>query len=283
MSKSPTREFYLGVFCLRHLDTSSRWQTAADAGFTGISVSWAEVLELRRQGISPREMRGRADSLGLQLTQLEYVSLMSEQSPTALATLYKEMANVANVLGCSDVTSVGKLDDGFPVPPPQDQPIDQRVIDNYGLLCDVCATAGLQATVEFMPYATSVDTLSRAVALMDSTSRGNAKLILDAIHFFRAGADWEGLSQLDISRVHTVQLNDGLQQRPTDSYVTESLTLRRCPGEGELDLRRFLQAVSDFTSPFTVEVLSSELSDMPPVEAADRMMTATSGVFAEVE
>jgi sugar phosphate isomerase/epimerase len=268
-------QVWLGTFSLRHLDLYTRWKVASEAGFDGISVSWAELETLRENGASIKSLRLGADDLGLQLTQLEYVPLMAFRPPAELAEVYERMAIVANELGCTEITSVGKLEDGFTTPTPTGEPLPQVLVDTFGLLCDVCASAGLDATVEFMPYETAIGTLEHAVELLAAVGRDNAKLILDTIHFFRAGADWERLSRLDIGCVGTVQVNDGPRNRPSDSYVTESLTLRRCPGEGDFDLTRFLRCVAAYARPVTTEVMSSELNALPPAAAAQRMIRTT--------
>jgi sugar phosphate isomerase/epimerase len=271
---------WLGHYSLRLADLDQRWQAAADAGFAGISVAWLEMLACREAGLTAAVLRAKADGLGLRLTQLEYMSLLSARPAGEIAALADEMAELAAELGCDSVTSVAKTDDGFAHPPEPGQPISSIIVDTFGLLCDACAQVGLAATVEFMPFATGIDTLERAVALLRSVNRGNGRLTIDAIHFFRAGADWSSLERLNKIDVDTIQICDGSADQVFSSYVAESLGGRLCPGDGDFDLRRFIEAVSRFDRTFTVEVLNNGLNALPPAHAAQMMArSARSAVF----
>ena len=271
---------WLGHYSLRHIGLGERWQVAAAAGFTGISVAWTELLEMRAAGVTATKLKDRASSLGLQLTQLEYFPLATPHSPGVAQELATDMAQTAAELGCTCVTTVGNAAEGFVDPLPDDVPIGNQIIDNFGVLCDACDTVGIGCGVEFMPFVTAIDTLSRAVELLRAVDRPNAGLIIDALHFFRSGPDWSGLRDVAPGDIHTVQLCDGLAQSRPGPYIMESLFGRTCPGEGEFDLYRFISTLRAFDAPFTVEVLSDELNNLPALDSSRRMADSTRAFLA---
>jgi sugar phosphate isomerase/epimerase len=272
-------ELWLGHYSLRHVSADQRWPAAAAAGFTGISTAYTEILQLRQAGISAASLKGRADSLGLRLTELEYFNLLPSQSRADALAVATDMAETAAELGCANVTSVAKSDTGFVGSSPGGGVLTE-IARNFGVLADACARVGLGCVVEFMPHETPLDTLARARDLLRAVQRDNAGLTIDAIHFFRAGPDWPGLQALPASDVYTVQLSDGPSTPRPGRYLTESLEFRLCPGLGEFDLPRFLSALRGFQGPLTVEVLSGALSALPPGEAALIMADSARKILA---
>ena len=272
-------ELWLGHYSLRHVRAQQRWPAAAAAGFTGISVAYTEILQLRQAGISAASLKGRANSLGLRLTELEYFNLVPSKSPADALAVATDMAETAAELGCATVTSVAKSDTGF-VGSAHEGGVLAEVARNLGVLADACARVGLGCAVEFMPRETPLDTLARARDLLRVVAGGNVGLTIDAIHFFRAGPDWPGLQTLPASDVYTVQLSDGPSTPRPGRYLTESLEFRLCPGQGDFDLKRFLSALRGFHGPFTVEVLSRALSVLPPGEAARIMADSARKILA---
>ena len=129
-----------------------------------------------------------------------------------------------------------------------DDPDYARLLENFMRFCDAAAPLGLSAAVEFVP-ARHLSTLPRALQLLRESRRTNACVLVDALHLARSGHPAADLKMLDLPYA---QISDGI--RATGE--------RRIPGEGDLPLGSFLEALKAGL-PLSVEVLPR-----PNVEAA---------------
>ncbi len=64
------------------------------------------------------------------------------------------------------------------------------------------------------------------------------------MHFFRFGGQVADLAKVPAEAIGHVQLCDVPMPAQIESYMQEALFERRCPGDGDLPLGAFLQALS---------------------------------------
>lgn len=124
-----------------------------------------------------------------------------------------------------------------------DDPDHARLQDNFERFCEAAAPLGLSAAVEFVP-ARHLNTLPKALQLLRESRRPNACVLVDALHLARSGHPVADLKMLDLPYA---QISDGIL----------ATAQRRIPGEGELDLRAFLDALAAGI-PLSVEVLPAK-------------------------
>ena len=101
---------------------------------------------------------------------------------------------------------------------------------------------------------TVLRTIDDASAAVDAI--GTGAVIVDSWHFFATGADWAALAALPDERLAYVQLDDALE--PSADLQFDTMHRRALPGEGNLDLGRFAEALRDrnFDGVISLEVLS---------------------------
>jgi len=118
-----------------------------------------------------------------------------------------------------------------------DDPEFNRVVDNYARLCDLAAPYGLTCDVEFIPWIETAD-LAAAGALVKTAGRDNGGLLIDSLHFARAGCRVEELDQWPAEWFHYIQLCDAPAEAPksVDGLIYAAREERLLPGDGELDL-----------------------------------------------
>jgi sugar phosphate isomerase/epimerase len=145
--------------------------------------------------------------------------------------------------------------------------------DHFGALCDKAAAHGLRVALEFVPTG-GVPGLDEAMQIIDRADRTNGGLMLDAWHFFRSNSSLEQLAGLPGERIFSVQLNDAPAVAEGD--LTQGMMNRLLPGEGELDLKTFMQAIAATgTAAFLgVETFSKDLDQLPTDIAAHRCAAA---------
>lgn len=118
-----------------------------------------------------------------------------------------------------------------------DDPEFSRAADNYARLCDLAAPFGLTCDIEFIPWLQTRD-LASASKLLRSAARKNCGLLVDTLHFARAGCQLDELAACPVEWFHYIQLCDAPAAAPAteDGLIYAAREERLFPGEGELDL-----------------------------------------------
>jgi len=156
-------------------------------------------------------------------------------------------------------------------------PDEARLIETFGRLCELAGRYGLRANLEPMPWV-DVSNIASALRVLRSAGRANGGLLVDAIHFFRAGDSLAELANVPREYLHYVQLCDARAERPADmqEIIRQARGDRLFPGEGGLDLRGLLGALpADL--PLSLEVPVAQ--KMAPLERARRALAATQALL----
>ena len=154
---------------------------------------------------------------------------------------------------------------------------EARLIETFGRLCDLAAGYGLSANLEPMPWV-DVSNLAKAMRILDGAARENGGLLVDAIHFFRAGDSPQALAKVPRRFLRYMQLCDARPERPADmqEIIRQARSDRLFPGEGGLDLYGLLAALPAGL-PLSLEVPVSK--KMGPLERARRALEATRAIL----
>ncbi len=86
-------------------------------------------------------------------------------------------------------------------------PDESRLIDTFGALCDLAASCGLGAGLEFMPWTDAKD-LTRGARIVESSGRANAAVLIDPFHFSRSLSRIEDIASVPPSRLRFMQFCD---------------------------------------------------------------------------
>jgi len=260
---------FLGHFAVAHLQPEERFGAAARAGFDGISIWWSE-LSASDDGESVDRVGAALAAAGIGPAQLEFAPLGVPMTDDDWSALADDMAAAADALGCSAIHAVALGRGASPT----------EVVRQFRRLCDAGARVGIPCGVEFVPQVSSVETLADALELARATERPSAGVVVDTMHFFRGGEDWDALASMRPEEVVAIQIDD-LPLTPSTDYAEEASAGRLLPGRGELDLARFVAAVESIPRqvPFTVEVASRELQALPAEEAVGAMAKAAREVL----
>jgi sugar phosphate isomerase/epimerase len=101
---------------------------------------------------------------------------------------------------------------------------------------------------------------------------------VDSWHHFRGAADDSMLRALPAERIVVVQLSDGPAEPSQPDFFTETTTSRRLLGDGDWDVRAFVELLraTGSDAPLSLELLSDELKSGPADVAARRLAATTS-------
>ena len=154
---------------------------------------------------------------------------------------------------------------------------EARLIDTFGRLCDLAAGYGLAANIEPMPWV-EVSNIAKALRILRGASRANSGLLVDAIHFFRAGDSLAELAKAPREYLRYAQFCDARAEPPGDmqEIIRQARSDRLFPGEGGLDLTGLLRTLPAGL-PLSLEIPYAK--PMPALERARRALEPTKAML----
>ena len=150
-----------------------------------------------------------------------------------------------------------------------------RSAENLARLAEAGQEYGLTMNLEPMPW-THLRTIAEAQALIAASGRSDIGILIDAIHFWRAGESLSTLATLPQNYLNYMQLCDASPQAPADEQelIYQARAARQVPGEGGLDLHGLMAALPA-TLPVSVEVpLSGARGALPALARAQLLFNA---------
>ena len=212
-----------------------------------------------------KEVRRRLADTGLAVLDVEVVRLL----PETQAAQYESLMAMAADLGAGYVVTTGS------------DPDEARTTDNFAKLCRLAEPFGLNVMLEFVRYA-EVRSMAQAHRIITVTGATNGKILIDTLHFFRAGETPDGIKSLDPNLFPYIQISDGPLAPPVgDGIRIEGRSNRMYPGEGGLPLAELLSALPDGI-PLSVEVANDRIARThSPGERAKRAANSLNAILAE--
>ncbi|MDI1345407.1 MAG: TIM barrel protein [Pseudolabrys sp.] len=230
-------------------------QAAAAGGFEKVGLrivrpmAAADVVDVIGQPQLQRDLKALMASTGVSIGLVEAIWLSADTDPSALEPALATGAE----LGARQVLVAGN------------DPDEARSCANLSRLALDAKSYGLEIAFEFMPF-TKVRSLEDAVRIMRQVAQPNLRLLVDALHVSRSGQDLSTLGKLDSSIVSYVHLCDAPAALPPPDGLRDEARLGRLyPGDGELDLDAFLDAMPD-DAPVGLEAPCRAYAHLPPIE-----------------
>jgi sugar phosphate isomerase/epimerase len=235
---------------------------AAQAGFQGIGLDVWSIDRHRAQGGSLADLRDALDRHAIACIELQAFVFTDDAKETA--------ANAENIASIAEVLRPEIVMAGTHVA------VDEAVVANLARFAPVVTRTGARMAIEFLPMM-PIDTIgaTRDLIARAGLSPATAGVCLDVWHFAHGPDDWSDLEALPLAELAYVQFSD---HPPLigDDLTHETLQRRVLPGEGVLELDRFVAAVcaKGYAGPVAAEVISAELRKLDPAESARRVYAA---------
>lgn len=264
------RPLSLAALTVIELTPPQMVQCAADAGydFVGLRLLPATDQERRYDFVDDtplkRETLARLKDTGVGVLDAEILRLKPDTDVAA----YKPMLETAAELGARYVLVAGN------------DPDEARTADNLAKLCDLAAPLGLTPSIEPMPW-TDASNITQAARIVKAAGRANVGLLVDPIHFDRAGSSTDELRALPREYFRYLQFCDAPAERPKDleTLLYQARCERLIPGEGGLDLAGILRALPD-DLPISIEVpMEGWAKTAKATERARKLRKATLAVL----
>ncbi|BAN25288.1 sugar phosphate isomerase/epimerase family protein [Caballeronia insecticola] len=266
------RKLSLSALTVLELTPPQMVECAAQAGydFVGLRLLPATDTEVRHEivGATPlkRETLAALRDTGIGVLDAEILRLKPDTDVAA----YEPMLATAAELGARYVLVAGN------------DPDEARTAERLAQLCDLAKPYGLAPSLEPMPWTDAKDIVQGA-RIVKAAGRANTGLIVDPIHFDRAGSSTQQLRELPREWFGYVQFCDAPAERPADLHTLlyQARAERMIPGEGGLDLAGILRALPD-DLPVSLEVPMNEWAKTADaLTRAKRLREATVAVLEE--
>lgn len=141
-----------------------------------------------------------------------------------------------------------------------------RAFDQFARYAAMAAERGMLAALEYMPMMWPIDIHEAAVFVAESGA-ANARVLIDAMHFYRSGSSAADLSQVDPACIGYVQICDVPMPATNPDYGMEARNNRLAPGEGDLPLAEFLRALpGDVTIGLELPMAAKAEAGIGPVQ-----------------
>lgn len=268
----PDRPLVLCHHTIRNASFDQRAAAAAAGGYDGLGLSLRVYRKMQTEGLTDSAMHETLARYDQQVVELEALAGWSDGGEAGERSRHMEATafHLADVFGAGYLQAIG----------PYAGTLDDAA-QAFAALCDRAAEHGLRVGVEFLPF-TNIADAATAATLVELADRPNGGICIDTWHFFRGTSDFDQLAAVPGGRVFDIQLNDGTLAPEHDDYLEDCLWNRRCPGDGEFDLRRFLDtlAASGADAPISAEVISLALDELAPEEAARRVTDTSTSLLA---
>ncbi len=152
--------------------------------------------------------------------------------------------------------------------------------DQMAILAAMAIERGMVFTIEFFPPS-GINSLERALEVVEHIGRGRARVLLDTMHFFRTGGTLEQIAALDPDLIGYVQLSDARLAPYDNSYFMDAMFARGVPGAGELPLRELIAVLpAEVTISLEVPRLEDLRAGMTPRDHATRVVAAARALGA---
>ncbi|WP_433802862.1 sugar phosphate isomerase/epimerase family protein [Actinomycetospora sp. CA-084318] len=222
------------------------------AAAAGYDLAGVRLADPRREAPAVAAALART---GLGLLDVEVVRL----GPAPLTDHHRALADAAATLGARFLLTVADHDD------------EALAVEQVTALIDHLRSSDTRVALESMAF---TGLRRRADAERVARAAG-ARVLLDPLHLHRAGDDL-GAPASEV--VGYAQLTDAPDASPGTDLAHEARHLRLPPGQGGLDLDRFLTTLpADL--PLSVEVQSDALLETAPHERAATLLAATRTVL----
>ncbi|WP_089105035.1 sugar phosphate isomerase/epimerase family protein [Streptomyces hyaluromycini] len=244
------------------LNLRARAEAAGAAGFKGIGLLYADLVEAEREyGLTG--VRSLFEDNGLVHVELELLTdwWADGRRRSASDAVRRDLLRAAEALGARHL-KIG--------PDVEDQPWDLDVwAKEFAALAAQADGVGARLGIEFLPWS-NLKTVHDGLRLVEAAGHPAGGLIIDVWHTERAHTPPAELADVPLSRIVGVELNDA-DNDVIGSLFEDTVRRRRLCGEGSFDLPGIIAALrtAGWHGPWGVEILSDAHRELPVRDAAD--------------
>lgn len=234
----------------------------AEAGYEGIEL-WHDAIDaFLETGGTLATIRHALDDAGLAVPTTIYIAgwfdASDDEYPGVLAECKRRMAQSVE-LGAPHIIAG---------PPPGQADINVGA-RRYRELLELGVSMGVHPAMEFLGFVGQYNTIESAMDVMQRSEHGAATTVLDPFHIFRGGGSMDSIAKLQSHQIAVSHFND---TPSTPARVEQHDKDRVMPGEGHLDLKRYVELLTatGYDRFLSLELFREELWQQDPRKVAKR-------------
>lgn len=265
-----SRLISLAAGVVQEFDPEEVIVAAAEAGFNSVGI-WCELdtwTELRTQKVKRALAETGITALDIEVAWFQPGEAIDAQD---------RFVEIARAIGARNILCVSSETD------------IQRTKERFKHLCEMVEGTEIRVVLEFLAI-TEINTLGKALEVLDDVAHPAGGILVDALHLQRTGSsvgDLAALAERQPALLPYLQLCDASATLEDDSYeavLEDALYLRNLLGEGQLPLRGILKSI-DPGLPLSLEIRSRYLIETYPQlqDRANAVYASTRQFFDALE
>jgi sugar phosphate isomerase/epimerase len=257
------------------LDFGERCAQAAKTGFVGLGL-WHADVEHQLETRSLSDIRRLLDDNGIRLYELEFLAdwFVDDEDRPAADRTRKMLFEAAAELDAHHVKA-----GNIPGKPCEMGRLNEAYAELVADAAKHCP--GSKVLYEFMPFDVNANSIDKALQVIDGID--GTGVVIDTWHMGKLGIKPDDLRRFSVDQLGWIELSDG-QYEDMEDTLDEVINRRKLPGEGEFDIRGYVEVALDmgYSEPWGVEVLSEDLRALPIDEMFRRAYESAAAQFEPV-
>lgn len=265
------KSFSLGFLSVPECSPIDAANIASEAGYGFVGIRLVPVTEnempygLLTNKRLQREFRGVLQSIKMEVGDVELLRIFPHSKPED----FLPILDTAHFLDAKRIVTISEDSDVA------------RLCDKLGTLANWCEERDLFLELEPITW-TQISTPLAAAEIIRKVSHSRLGLMVDTLHFHRAGFTHEELAALALPAPRLIHLCDApLEFDPTPEAMKQTAREARLfPGEGQLELAPFLELAGNQTV-VSLEIPNTRyLRTFTPAQRALRAIEAAKSLCA---
>ena len=245
---------------IRPVPILDKIRIAAEAGYSAIEL-WHDDIDLHlSKGGQLADVRKAVSDHGLTVPTTIYLKGWADPDDSVRQ---RELDECKRRMSQSVAVGARHIISG----PPPGACDHAFVAAKYAELLDLGLSLGVKPAFEYLGFVDDINTIDAAIEIITRSGHPQATVVLDPFHCFRGGAGFESISKLKASQIAISHFNDTPATPPRIEQHDHSRVL---PGDGHLDLRRYLDLLRQvgYRSWLSLELFNEDLWARDPREVA---------------
>ena len=219
---------------------------AAEAGFNAVGI-WCDLETWTNERTA--NVKSALTETGITALDLEVVWFKPGESTDT----HNRFVDIAKTIGAKNILCVSSETD------------INRTKERFRHICQLTEGSDIRVVLEFLAI-TEIDTLEKALEVINDVNHPAGGVLIDALHLQRTGSCARDVADIDPNLLPYIQLCDAseaLADESFDGVLEDAIFLRKLPGQGQLPLDDLLKVV-EANTPLSLEIRSRTLIEQFP-------------------
>lgn len=257
----PRFQYSLNSSTIKPTPILDKIRVAAAAGYTGIELWHDDIEQYLGNGGRIEDISTALHEHGLAVPTTIYLKGWWDPEAADYAAdmdLIRQRLERSAAVGARHVVAS---------PPPWKEVDYPRLADQYRSLLELGRSHGVRPAFEYLGFVDEVNSIAKALRVLDGANDADACIVLDPFHDFRGGAGHEDIARLSANRIAVSHFDDAPASPPAAQQHDPD---RVMPGEGCINLKRYLELLSQtgYDGFVSLELFREDLWQQDPLQVA---------------